>query len=236
MTDEPSVLPPKIASFQQALGITFQTPSLLLAALKHPSVESASREEALTFKRLEFLGDAVWNFLVSRHLFLELKEAPQGELSRLKAHLSSATFLAELATEIGLPRYLQLGKGEEQTGGREKLSILSSAMETLMAALYLDGGLERAADFAKPFLERVLRDEARRKEHLDPKSRLQILTQGKLKDLPTYRLIARKGPPHHPSYEVEVLIQGKVVGKGIGKSHKEAEQKAAEEALRAFET
>jgi len=181
------------------------------------------------------LGDAVWNVLVSRHLFLELKEASQGELSLLKAHLSSATFLAEVAREIGLPRYLYLGKGEERTGGRGKSSILSSAMEALIAALYLDGGLEAVLHFARPFLGKVLMDQARREESLDPKSRLQILAQGKLKSLPAYRLIARKGPPHHPSYEVEVLIQGEVLGKGIGRNRREAEQKAAEEALRAFE-
>lgn len=224
-----------MTSLQEALGVRFQDPSLLLAALKHPSVETASREEALAFKRLEFLGDAVWNFLVSRHLFLERSEAPQGELSRLKANLSSARFLAELARKIGLSKSLQLGKGEERSGGREKASILSSAMEALIAVLYLDGGLERVSHVVRPHLEKVLLDQARREESLDPKSRLQILVQWREKSLPVYRLTGRKGPPHHPSYEVEVLIQGKVQGKGIGKNHQEAEQKAAEEALRAYE-
>ncbi|MBI3988200.1 MAG: ribonuclease III [candidate division NC10 bacterium] len=235
MTDLHPILPPEVASLQEALGLKFQDPSLLLTALKHPSVESASREEALAFKRLEFLGDAVWNFLVSRHLFLELKEAPQGELSLLKGHLSSATFLAKLAREIGLPKFLYLGKGEEQTGGRGKSSILSSAMEALIAALYLDRGLEAVSHVAQPHLEKVLMDQARREESLDPKSRLQILVQGRLKSLPAYHLTGRKGPPHHPSYEVEVLLQGKVLGKGTGKSLQEAEQKAAEEALRGFD-
>lgn len=218
---------------EAALGYRFKDPSLLLAALQHPSAEGPTKDE-LSGDRLAFLGDAVWNLLISRHLFLRLKKAPSGRLSALKAHLASATFLTEIAKALRLPEYLRLGKGEEKAGGREKPSILSEAVEALWAALYLDGGLDPAWRIARQYVEAALSHEAQALS--PPKSALQALVQATFKALPTYRVVRKEGAPHKPSYEIEVLIEGKIYGRGRGKSKKEAEQAAAQEALAVLNT
>lgn len=234
MLDKEPLPSHEVTPLEEALGYRFHDRTLLLAALRHPSAEGASKAEVFASRRLAFLGDAVWNFLVSHYLFLRLREASEGELSLLKAHLSSAAFLAELAKALGLPEVLYLGKGEERTGGRKKPSIVSSALEAVFAALYLDGGIQAASRLAERLLENALPDKALSKGPLDPKSHLQILAQANHKSRPAYRVVSKGGPPHEPSYEVEVLLNGEVLGRGVGKSKREAEQKAAEEALAAL--
>ena len=225
---------PEASRLEAALGHRFQDQRLLQAALQHPSAQEALEAEELTPGRLAFLGDAVWGLLVSHHLFLQLNRAPQGELAALKAHLTSTLFLAELAQTLDLPRSLRLGKGEEKAGGRKKASILASAMEAVLAALYLDGGFEAAFRFVKRHLDAALSGKA--KAVTDPKSSLQVLAQALFKRLPLYRVTGKGGPPHEPWYEVEVSIEGSVAGRGKGRSKKEAEQAAAQEALAAFES
>ena len=237
----PKTSPKDPSQLEAALGYRFKDQSLLLKTLQHPSAEGAAKDE-LSGDRLAFLGDAVWNLLVSHYLFLRFQKASSGRLSALKAHLVSSSFLAEIAKALRLPEHLRLGKGEEKAGGREKPSILSEALEALWAALYLDGGLEAAGRVAQRYLESTFTPALSFVEGdkalalFDPKSALQALVQAAFKALPVYRVVRKEGTPHKPCYEIEVLVEGKVYGRGRGKSKKEAEQAAAQEALAALNT
>lgn len=235
----PKTFPKDPSQLEEALGYRFKDPALLLKALQHPSAEGTSKD-TLSLARLAFLGDAVWNLLISHYLFLRFQKASSGRLSALKAHLASSTFLAETAKALHLPEYLRLGKGEEKAGGRGKPSILSEALEALWAALYLDGGLEAAWRIIQRYLASAFppafnfAEENEAPPFFDPKSALQALAQEVFKTLPIYRVVRKEGAPHKPLYEMEVLINGKVYGRGRGKSKKEAEQAAAQETLAAL--
>ena len=224
---------------QGVLGIRFNNESLLKQAFVHRSYLNENPEFALpSNERLEFLGDAILNFIVAEQLYSESPELPEGELTKSRAYLVCRQTLAEAASSLRLGDWLLLGQGEEASGGKEKQSNLANAMEALIGAIYLDQGLPKAKDFIfkqlKPLLERIKHGE------LSPnyKALLQEFIQSEKHPTPTYRLIEAIGPDYDKQFTVEVLIEGKILGRGTGKSKKVAEMEAAKsgwEKLRAKE-
>lgn len=213
-----------LEGLQDAIGYRFSNLALLTEALTHKSWGSPNNE------RLEFLGDSVLELAISHLLYQFLPKATEGELSKIRSWLVREDSLAEIARKVSLGEFLRLGKGEENSGGRRKPSILASALEALLAAVYLDGGFERALELVRRLFGDHLREGGWRNE--DYKTQLQEYTQAIFREVPVYLLLSEQGPEHSKTFEVAVLVRGKVWGRGKGKSKKEAEQRAAEEALR----
>jgi ribonuclease-3 len=215
---------------QQHIGYTFRKADLLERALTQRSYANENRLSGHN-ERMEFLGDSVLNLVVSELLMNALPGSAEGELSRIRAAVVSEPSLAAVARVIGLGEYLLLGRGEEQTGGRDKDSLLADSLEALVASLYLDGGLEPAGTF----ITRSFADTTRRVSAAggtaDYKTEIQELCQEKLKTLPEYHVVSESGPDHQKQFSVELSIKGEVYGRGAGRSKKEAEQRAAKEAL-----
>jgi len=210
-------------------GHQFRDPTLLEVALTHPSSTDNSQVDLrLRYQRLEFLGDAVWNFYVSESLVSLLPTASEGELTLRRARLVSAAALAEMAQTHGIAPLLFLSRGEELTGGRQRTSILSSAFEAVIGAIYLDGGAEEIRSLARKACMKVLEGEGI--TH-DPKTALQQFTQFRFRLTPRYHLLRRSGPSHAPTFEVEVRVGRSPIGRGAGRSKQEAEQEAALQAL-----
>jgi len=218
---------------QRRLGYRFQRPALLLEALTHTSYlnESGKSGEADN-ERLEFLGDVVLNLVTSAYLFEAFPDATEGELSKLRARLVSEDTLAGVARRLGLGEALRLGKGETVTQGHDKPSILADALEAVLAGIYLDGGLEPAADWIKTqFADELASCDQVSGGRADYKTDLQELCQREFESLPQYRTTGESGPDQQKMFEVEVLIRGSRYGIGTGRSKKEAEQMAAKQAL-----
>ncbi len=211
---------------EEKLGYKFKNPQLLSMALAHSSYANELSIESN--ERLEFLGDAVLGCVVSRFLYDNYPESSEGVLSKMKGAIVSRTYIARFARELGMDKIIMLGKGEEQTGGRERDSNLGGTFEALLGAVYLDGGFKRASDIVTKLLKRSLKELEIFEDH---KTRLQEFVQKQFKVIPKYRVIREEGPPHDKSFVVEVKIGKKPVGKGSGKNKKEAEQEAAKEAL-----
>lgn len=213
-------------------GHLFHDSTLLRAALTHPSSTDHMQEDMrLRYQRLEFLGDAVWGFCVSDALVSLWPSASEGELTLRRARLVSSAALAQMAKIHHLPSLLALGAGEESTGGREKMSILSSAFEAIIGAIYLDGGAEAIRRLARDACLNQLSHDHR--IH-DPKTALQEFTQSRFRAVPRYRVTRRKGPPHAPMFEVEVRVGRSPIGQGSGRSKQEAERAAASAAIAAL--
>jgi ribonuclease III len=211
---------------QQRISYTFGDPRLLERALTHRSYANEHRLSEHN-ERLEFLGDSVLNLVVSQRLMEDRPRSSEGELSRLRASVVSEPSLAEVARSIGIGDFLLLGKGEEQTGGRNKDSLLANSLEALVASLYLDGGFLQAASF----IERSFRDIFERVGGTGGTSDYKTEFQELLKTLPEYRVVSESGPDHRKEFEIELTVRGEVLGRGAGRNKKEAEQKAAKEAL-----
>jgi len=220
----------------EKLGLDLENLELLDESLTHSSyVNEMEREGCRDNEALEFLGDAVLGMVVSHHLYSVFPAHPPGHYSALKASLVNKAALAQCARKISLGKYVRLGHGEELSNGRDRESVLANALEAVIGAVFLDGGLVAAREFVlrliTPYLEELARQEVRR----DSKSLLQSITQERFKSLPKYRVVSETGPDHKRSFEVELEIKGKVYGKGTGRSKKAAEQRAAKEALRKLE-
>jgi ribonuclease III len=221
-------------ALQQAIGYRFRDRGLLEHAMTHTS---RAHEDATggvaDNESMEFLGDAVLGFVIADLLFREFPEYDEGLKSKSKAALVSTTALARQAERLNLGEYLLLGRGEEKTGGRRKQALLADAYEALIAAVYLDGGIEQARAFlAREFAPLVA--ELRTQGAVagqDDKSALQELLQSQRQTLPEYRLVRTHGPDHRKQFEVEVVASGEAIGRGVGPSKKEAEQSAARSAL-----
>jgi ribonuclease-3 len=214
------------------LGYEFMRPELLQEALRHASYVNEVGDPVLCDnERLEFLGDAVLDLAVSHLLMDMFKEAKEGHLSKWRASVVNERVLSELAKELGLGSYLILGKGEEMSGGRGKPSILADTLEALLGAVYQDGGFESAKEIVGRLLLRSIEQLGEVGQVEDFKSLLQELTQGIYGTRPEYILLRESGPAHDKTFEVILLIQGRNVAEGEGKSKKEAEQKAAREAF-----
>jgi ribonuclease-3 len=224
--------PARLERAQTLIRYRFRDPKLLATALTHPSYAAEAPGELATYERLEFLGDAVLGFVVAERLYRFMPDAPEGELTQRKIHAVAGTALAGAAHSLGLDDVVFLGKGVS-AAERGRASILENVFEAIVGAIYLDGGLAAAGDFAVRALgERFVASEA---DVIDPKSALQQLTQGTGRGLPHYRVVATSGPPHLREFTVEVLIDGAVAGLGIGPSKQAAEKSAAADALEQFE-
>ena len=221
-------------ALQARLGYTFRDPSLLEHALMHSSYANECRAAGCTSnERLEFLGDSVLGMVTAEKLYTLFPDLPEGKLSRLRAELVCEQSLHAVALELHLGDYLLLGKGETHTGGRERPSILADAVEAIIAAMYLDGGLEVARTF---ILAKVLAGiDAGVIHHVtDYKTELQELVQRKPNQHIEYRLTGESGPDHDKRFTMSVFLNGAAIGSGTGRSKKEAEQAAAKAGIEAF--
>ncbi len=218
---------------ESLLGYRFRNRELLLRALTHKSLRAESSEEVQHNELLEFLGDAILGFLASDFLFRLVPGGREGDLSRLKAHLVSASRLHSVAAALDLGRFLRLGKGEEQSGGRNKKALLADALEALLAAIYLDAGPTLGLDVCRRLLERHLwpvlesGPSAASEIPVDPKNALQELAQARKLPLPRYALIAQSGPEHAKLFTVEVRLGPGRAAAAQASSKKAASQKAA---------
>jgi ribonuclease III len=221
-----------IQQLEQLLAYTFRDRTLLIQALTHPSyLPEPSERGGGDYQRLEFLGDAVLGLLLAEMLYVKYPDWDEGALSQLRSRLAGQDVLAERARILGIGIFLRLGRGEEQSAGREKDSILADVLEALIAALYRDGGLQAA----RTLVERLYEELAAAPESLvlgrDSKSELQEFLSTIGSPLPEYRLVEESGPPHDRLFMFQILVGEAVVGVGRGKSKKIAQQAAAAEAL-----
>ena len=214
--------------WQDRIGYRFRDPSLLERALTHSSYANECKQKTECNERMEFLGDAVLSIIVADHIFHKFHLA-EGDLTKIRASLVCEKSLYEFARKIDLGSELLLGHGEEQTGGRERPSVVSDAFEALIAAIYLDGGLEKAAQFVLPFVEEDLGHEEA--PFVDYKTRLQEIIQKNPEERVEYVLVSAQGPDHDKKFVVEVHLNSNVIGRGVSRSKKGAEQAAAQEAL-----
>jgi ribonuclease-3 len=226
-------MPPDLDLLEKTIGVEFQDRALLEQALVHRSFLNEKPDFALcSNERLEYLGDALLDFIVGELLYRRYPEMDEGELTGLRAGIINGTGLARLARRMELGQYVYLSRGEDERGGRERLGLLSDVFEALVAAIYLDRGLETATHFVlrlvEPEVARIVEGGLER----DHKSRLQEWTQKELGVTPSYRTVMEHGPDHAKEFTVEVVVGEEIYGRGRGPSKQAAEQRAAGEALK----
>jgi ribonuclease-3 len=219
-------------SIEVKISYKFRNPLLLAEALTHPSLAYESHKAQFDNQRLEFLGDSVLQLILTEHLFRKFSVFPEGRMTKLRAQVVSRDALAQFANSLQLGSYILLGKGEEASGGRKRASTLADAFESLIGAIYIDGGMEPArklvVDLIDPEIDGLL-------ENLDsgnPKGTLQETLQAMSTDPPRYRIIGESGPDHRKFFHVQVVWKDIILAQGRGKSKKEAEVRASVEALR----
>lgn len=216
--------------FQKVIDYSFNNEKLLYEALSHSSFANENKKQRKSNERLEFLGDSVLSIVVSDYLFEHFKHMPEGELTKIRASLVCEKSLFAFAKQIDLGSYIMLGKGEENTGGRERPSILADAFEAVIAAIYLDGGLESARRHILRFIPQdIMASNA--VGFNDYKTILQEIVQQNPEEKVEYYLIDESGPDHNKAFQVQVRLNNNVIGEGTGRSKKQAEQMAAKEAL-----
>lgn len=219
----------KLKELEALIGYEFRQEGFLRQALTHSSYANERHMKKLSDnERLEFLGDAVLEIVSSEYLYRNYPKLPEGDLTKFRASIVCEPTLALCTREIDLGRFLNLGKGENQTGGRNRKSILSDALEAVIGAIYLDGGFEKAKEFIHRF---ILTDIEHKKLFYDSKTILQEVVQGSYEEPLHYELLAEEGPDHDKSFRVEARIGDKVIGAGCGHTKKAAEQEAAYQAL-----
>ena len=219
-----------IKDLEAAIGYRFQNITLLQNALTHSSYANERwHNSLLSNERLEFLGDSILGMVVAEYLYRNFPDRPEGELTRMRADMVCETSLAQIALRVDLGKHLLLGHGEERFGGRTRPSILADAVESVIAALFLDGGMAAAESFIESF---VLCDvPVSRMHNTDYKTALQELVQQKKNQVLLYRLIGESGPDHDKTFTAQVLLNDEVIGEGVGSSKKRAEQDAARVAM-----
>ncbi len=226
-----------LAALQQILGISFNDPSLLEQALVHSSYINENPGFTLTSnERLEFLGDAILDFVVAEKLYQDFPHFTEGEMTRLRAALVRQDTLARMARAISLGDYLYLGKGEEASGGRHKPANLAGALEAIIATISLDQGLAATKGFILSLFDKELQRVVSQGASVDYKSQLQELIQARQYQTPAYQLVEATGPDHDRRFTVEVKVGDTVLGRGSGKSKKLAETEAARSALERLST
>ena len=215
-----------IKDLETALGYRFSNITLLQNALTHSSYANERWHDSLrSNERLEFLGDSILGMVVAEHLYRNFPDRPEGELTRMRADMVCEQSLAAVANKLGLGQHMLLGHGEAQGGGKNRPSILADAVESIIAASYLDGGFEAAAGIIRRF---ILTEVPVKKLHnVDYKTALQELVQQKKHQVLSYALVGESGPDHDKSFQVNVSLNGSVVGTGEGRNKKRAEQEAA---------
>lgn len=223
---------------EKKLGYTFHNIDLLRAALYHSSYANEHRAAGISSnERLEFLGDAVLGFVTAEHLYKKHPDLPEGDLTRIRAALVCEDSLHEVAQSLALGEYLQLGRGEEQGGGRRRPSILADATESVFAAVYLDGGMKAADELIHRVLLDKEREEAVEERRRDFKTELQERVQRQQGDKELrYEMVGSTGPDHAKVFTFRVILNGREAGIGTGRSKKEAEQSAARAALETMES
>ncbi len=220
-----------IKDLETALGYRFKNIQLLQNALTHSSYANERwHNSLLSNERLEFLGDSVLGMLVAEYLYHNFPNRPEGELTRMRADMVCEQTLAAAANRIGIGTHLLLGHGEEQGGGRSRNSILADAMESVIAACFLDGGIGAALQVVKQFI--LVEVPVTKLHNADYKTALQELVQQKKNQVLSYALVGQSGPDHDKKFDVEVSLNGTVVGRGSGSSKKRAEQMAASSAIK----
>lgn len=217
-------------SLEEKIGYRFRSPALLENALTHSSYANEHRDkEVLSNERLEFLGDSILGLVVADHLYRTRPDLPEGDLTRIRAALVCEGSLVEVARRLELGSYLKLGKGEQAGGGRERPSIQADAVEAILAAVYLDGGIGQVRKLIHSLI--LERENEKAAAGRDFKTALQELVQRQSGKTLSYRLIGESGPDHAKVFSMEVLLNGDTIGTGDGKSKKEAEQSAAKAAV-----
>jgi ribonuclease III len=222
-----------VTALEHHLGLTLPDRALALAAITHKSYVNEHRDEVglRDNERLEFLGDAVIDLAVSHRLMARFPGAREGELSKMRAAVVDEQGLSEMARALALGELLRLGRGEELTGGRQKASLLADAMEAVIAAVFLQSGLPPVLQIVDRFLQDAFARAAAGTLDRDYKTQLQELSQNRFRATPRYRVIAERGPDHSKTFEIETDLRGEVLGRGEGRSKKDAEQAAAKLAL-----
>ena len=222
-----------IKDMEAAIGYTFKNITLLQNALSHSSYANERWHDSLkSNERLEFLGDSILGMVTAEYLYRNFPDRPEGDLTRMRADMVCERALAVVAERIGLGQHLLLGHGEEAGGGRSRDSILADAVESVIAACFLDGGMDAARKFVDTFV--LTEVPVKKLRNADYKTALQELVQQKKNQVLSYALVAESGPDHDKHFTVEVSLNGKVVGTGDGSSKKRAEQDAARAAIEAL--
>ena len=222
-----------IKDLETAIGYRFQNITLLQNALTHSSYANERwHNSMLSNERLEFLGDSILGMVVAEHLYKQFPDRPEGELTKMRADMVCETSLAAIAEKIGLGQHLLLGHGEDRLGGRNRASILADAVESVIAASFLDGGMAAAKSFIEKFV--LTNVPVKRMHNADYKTALQELVQQKKNQVLTYVLTGESGPDHDKVFCVDVLLNDQRIGSGTGSSKKRAEQAAAQSALKAL--
>ena len=223
-----------LKDLETAIGYKFKNITLLQNALTHSSYANEQWHDSLkSNERLEFLGDSVLGMVVAEHLYRTLPDRLEGDLTRMRADMVCERSLAEIAKKLQLGNHLLLGKGEEQSGGRNRPSILADAVEAVLAACFLDGGMAPAEEFIRKFV--LCNVPVVAMKNIDYKTALQELVQQKKNQQLAYRLVGESGPDHDKQFLVELTLNDTVIGKGVGTSKKRAEQDAARVALEALQ-
>ncbi len=223
------------SALEKKIGYRFKNPSLLQEALTHSSITLDQGKNSFDNERLEFLGDAVLQLVITAHLFELFPNFKEGRLTKIRTRLVSRTALKNYAVDLQIGKYLMMGRGEEASGGRERSSILGNSFEALIGAIYLDGGLDASGNFilkqAQEYLQHVLMEP----EEINPKGRLQELLQSLSAERPIYELLEERGAAHLKQFRCRVSSNGTTLGIGEGNSKKKAEVAAATQALHHFE-
>jgi ribonuclease-3 len=220
-----------VSPLEEHIGYKFRNPLLLAEALTHPSVAHESQRKHFDNQRLEFLGDAVLQLVITERLYRHFGEQAEGGLTKLRSRLVSRDTLTTYAAAIDLGKYLMMGRGEEASGGRERTSTLADAFEALIGAIYLDSDLDMARRFVLAQARADLEQIAAEPVDINPKGELQELLQSISPNSPVYETVSESGPEHEKTFIVRVVWEGNVLGEGNGRSKKQAETAAAEDAL-----
>lgn len=220
-----------LSELQKKIGLNFSDEKILLKAITHKSY--AYEKETESNERLEFLGDAILNLIVTEYIYKNFPELEEGDMSKLKARLVGTETLYRIGKRLDVGKFLLLGKGEEKTEGREKKRIIGGAIEAIIASIYLDRGFEKTKEvvinWVKPFTRNIQKGSEISK---DWKSSLQEIVQKNKGSLPEYRVAKEMGPPHKRRFKIEIWVDGRRISYATGNSKKEAQQKAARNALR----
>ena len=231
--DNPGLEPPQ--TFAKRLSLPIRDARLIGRALTHRSYINEHPEALEDNERLEFLGDAVLDFVVGAWLYNHFPEMSEGEMTRLRAALVSTDRLGEFGAQIKIGQALRMGNGEEESGGRRRLAMLCNAFEALVGAVYLEAGITAVQDFLDPLLSKAVAQIREGKGDQDPKSLLQEWVQARGLAAPMYRIVSESGPDHSKYFQVEVIVGGKSVGRGEGRSKQAASKAAASEAMKKLE-
>lgn len=217
--------------FEGIIGYSFKNISILNNALTHSSYVASKADFREHNERLEFIGDSILNMIISLHLYSSCKNSPEGSLTRYRAGIVCEQSLYNASDRLKIGQYLLLSKGEENTGGRNRVSILADAFEAVIAAIYLDGGIKKAKDFIITNLKEIINDAVENRIFSDYKSFLQEHIQKNNSGKLSYKMLNEEGPDHDKTFEIALYLNNSMIGKGTGHSKKDAQQAAAKDAI-----